>query len=293
MTKRFQAFNGPAPITCPQGLVQSTARPFFNRAHGRVFGVRAAGDVTEIELYDEIGYWGVTAADFRRQLNDVRAGTIRLLINSPGGDVFDGIAIFNDLVRHSARVEVEVTGLAASAASLIAMAGDSITIADNAFLMIHNAWTLAVGDRHQMRDTADVLEQIDAALADTYAARTGMDRAEVVTMMDDETWMSGKDAREKGFADAVGDALEARASFDLSCFAKAPAALRSLASPITGPTIRDTERALRDAGHSRAQAKAMAARILDADPQRDAAGDADDWAALAALVSTIAKRKSR
>lgn len=293
MSKRFMAFNGPAPIAMPQGLVQSTARPFFNRGHGRAFDVHAAGDVTEIELYEEIGFWGVTAAEFRQQLAKAKGGDVVLKINSPGGDVFDGIAIFNDLAKHPGNVSVEVTGIAASAASLIAMAGDTITVASNAFLMIHNAWTIALGDKRDMTATAEVLAQIDGALADTYVSRTGVDRAEVVQMMDDETWMNGAEAVARGFANSTGAAVEAKARFDLSCFAKAPAALRAFSAPAGGPTIRDTERALRDAGHSRAQAKTMAARIQDADPQRDAAGDADDWAALAALVSTIAKGKQR
>jgi ATP-dependent protease ClpP protease subunit len=289
-------FNGPAAIKMPDGLKQSTKRPFFNRASGRVFDVQNAGDVTEIDLYDEIGFWGVSAKDFRNQLRNVTGGTIKLRINSPGGDVFDGIAMFNDLVAHKARVEVEVTGFAASAASLIAMAGDKITIADNAFFMIHNAWTCACGDRNSLGDVADILGQIDGALADTYAARTGMDRAEIVEMMDDETWLSAEDARENGFADAVGKAEEAKAKFDLSCFAKVPDGLRGFTAQSAGPTIRDTERALRDAGHSRAQAKAMAARGNQADDQRDAGDDAENaefWAELSAFSEKLERSMTR
>ncbi|MFH1806836.1 MAG: head maturation protease, ClpP-related [Pseudomonadota bacterium] len=292
----LRVFNGPSPIAVPDGLKQASARPFFNRASGRAFDVQNAGDVTEIDLYDEIGFWGVSAKDFRSQLRNVTGGTIRLRINSPGGDVFDGIAMFNDLVAHKARVEVEVTGFAASAASLIAMAGDQITIADNAFFMIHNAWTLAIGDRNAISDVADVLGQIDGALADTYAARTGMDRSEIVEMMDDETWLSAADARENGFADVIGKADEAKASFDLSCFAKVPDGLRSFKAQSVAPTVRDTERALRDAGHSRAQAKSMAARVINVDSQRDAGDDADHsefWAELSAFTDTIERSITR
>src|SRR5690606_33646296 len=109
--------------------------PFFARSRGTVFDVRAAADkkapVTEIDLYDEIGFWGVNAKEFRARLKD--AGDVVLRINSPGGDVFDGLAIYNDLLQHPGNVRVEITGLAASIASIIAMAGDEVVIAPNAF----------------------------------------------------------------------------------------------------------------------------------------------------------------
>lgn len=265
----LQVFNGPAPISPPAGLVQSTERPFFNRAKGRLFDVHAQGDVTEIELYDEIGFWGVSAKEFGQKLRAVSGGVIHLKINSPGGDVFDGIAMYNDLVNHPAKVHVEVTGFAASAASLIAMAGDEISIADNAFFMIHNAWTLAIGDRNAIGEVADVLEQIDGALALTYAKRTGIDIDEIAQMMDAETWLSGADAVDQGFADNVGAKTEAKAAFDLSCFANVPEGLRGISAKTGDPTIRDAERALRDAGFSRSKAKALASGAPD-DHQRDA-----------------------
>lgn len=281
------AFCRPNAITVPEGLAQSTARPFFNRAVGRAFEVRAADTVTEIELYDEIGYWGVTAKSFRQQIRS--AGDIRLRINSPGGDVFDGIAIFNDLVQHNGRVEVEVTGVAASAASIIAMAGDTIRVAENAFLMIHNAWTLAIGNRHDITETAALLGQIDGAMADTYAARTDIDRDEVVAMMDAETWMNGKEAVDKGFADEVATLPDASATFDLSGFKNTPKQIvvnLTDDAAVRPSTVRDAERALRDAGFSVRNAKALASRAFthEAATQRDVAGDAEFVAALGSLL---------
>lgn len=158
---------------------------------------------TEINLYGEIGFWGVTAQDFRATLSQVDTPKLILNINSPGGDVFDGIAIYNDLLAHSSSVVVRVTGVAASAASLIAMAGDTIEIAENAFFMIHNAWSVAVGDARVMTSKAKLLSKIDGELADTYAARTGGDLEDIKQQMNDETWLSGDEAVEQGFADTV------------------------------------------------------------------------------------------
>jgi ATP-dependent protease ClpP protease subunit len=199
----------------------------FAWARGNRFEVRARADRAEIDLYDEIGTWGVNAKSFRTQLKSINAPLIALRINSPGGDVFDAAAIYNDLIDHPARVEVTVTGLAASAASIIAMAGDHVAIADNAFLMVHNAWTVAIGDTRALLDMAAVLEKIDGARAQVYAARSGLDLAAVRAMMDAETWLDAGDAVDKGLADeAIARVGEPQAAFDLTLYAKAPAAVR-------------------------------------------------------------------
>lgn len=263
-------------------------RPFFNRATGRRFDVQAAADVAEIDLYDEIGYWGVTAAAFRKTLNSIKSPSISLRINSPGGDVFDGIAMFNDLLDHPADVTVQITGLAASAASVIAMAGDRVEIAPNAFIMIHNAWALAIGDRNDMAQMGDILGQIDGALAETYAARTGEPVDDMAALMDAETWMKGEAAVDEGFADATtGDAVAASAHFDLSIFHKTPAELRT--APSAGPaTKRDYERALRDAGVSKSAAAAMVAGGFEATQ-----GRRDAWAgSLLSEFAPLLKRRA-
>lgn len=283
-------FAGPHRIAMPDGLTQARARPFFNRAKGRAFEVRAAGDVTEIELYDEIGFWGVSAKDFARQLKAADGGDIHLKINSPGGDVWDGIAMHNDLAAHRGRVTVEVTGLAASAASIVAMAGDDLAIASNAFLMIHNAWTIAIGEKADFQKTVELLTQVDAALADTYVARSGLERDEVVAMMDAETWLQGQEAVEQGLADRVTGAAQARAAFDLSGFNNTPAALLKALEglPAAEPTKRDIEQALmHDAGMTRSKARALMRRGMADDVTQDADEDADFVAALERLQSTI------
>jgi ATP-dependent Clp protease protease subunit len=124
-------------------------------------------------------------------------------INSPGGDLFEGIAIYNLLRDHAGKVTTRVVGLAASSASVIAMAGDNIQIARAGFEMIHNVWVFTMGNRNDLRAAADQLEPFDDALADVYASRSGMDKAKVAKLMDKETWFSGAQAIESGFADEL------------------------------------------------------------------------------------------
>ncbi|TIL91452.1 MAG: Clp protease ClpP [Mesorhizobium sp.] len=248
---------------------------FFARSVGAKFDAKVEDGSTSIDLYDEIGYWGVNAKSFRARLKDA-TGDITLRINSPGGDVFDGIAIYNDLLAYDGKVKVEITGIAASIASIIAMAGDDITIADNAMFMIHNAWTIGVGNRHDFADVAATLTKIDDALARTYAARTTTGIRAIKTMMDNETWLNAKDAMDAGFATAVGSASEAKAKFDLSVFAGVPKSLvwDEEAAADAKPTKRDLERALtQDAGWSRSKARIAMREIedkSDTEPMQDA-----------------------
>jgi ATP-dependent protease ClpP protease subunit len=173
-------------------------------------GVHAAAeeDARTISIYDAIGYdyWtgeGVTAKRVAGALRAMGKGAVTVNINSPGGDVFEGLSIYNLLREHSGEVTVKVIGLAASAASVIAMAADNLQIARSGFLMIHNAWSGAVGNRNDFRDFADWLEPFDRAIADIYAARTGKDQKAIMKLMDGELWMGGSDAIDQGFADEL------------------------------------------------------------------------------------------
>lgn len=165
----------------------------------------SAEEVASISILDVIGqdFWGegVTAKRVAGILRNIGPKPVDVLINSPGGDVFEGLAIYNQLREHPAKVTVKVLGLAASAASIIAMAGDEIQIARAGFLMIHNVWVVASGDQVALREAADMLEPFDAALADIYAARSGDDPAEVRAMMNKETWLGGQAAIDAGLAD--------------------------------------------------------------------------------------------
>lgn len=232
---------------------------FFARAVGTKFVAKVESEATQIDLYDEIGFWGVTAKSFRNRLKEA-SGDITLRINSPGGDVFDGIAIYNDLLAYDGNVRVEIVGVAASIASIIAMAGDEIAIAPNAFFMIHNAWTIGVGNRHDFADQAAVLGKIDEALARTYTARTSTGIRSIKQMMDDETWLDAKAAVDAGFATKVMEAPDAgaKAKFDLSVFSAVPKSLLWDETDVPLETEEDIEKLLmRDAGKTRSQARAL------------------------------------
>ncbi len=175
-------------------------------------GLRAAAtseDPQSISILEVIGqdFWtgeGVTAKRISGALRNIGAkNPVTVNINSPGGDYFEGLAIYNLLREHQGEVTVKVMGLAASAASVIAMAGDRIEIARAGFLMIHNTITGVWGNRNDMRDVADTLEPIDAALADLYAVRTGNDLKDMAKLMDKESWIGGSQAVDQGFADSL------------------------------------------------------------------------------------------
>jgi len=172
--------------------------------------IRAAkSDDATISVLDVIGYdyfeEGVTAKRIAGALRSIGDRPVTVNVNSPGGDMFEGLAIYNLLRDHPQKVTVNVLGIAASAASVIAMAGDEVRIGRGAFLMIHNAWVIAGGNRHDMREVADWLQPFDEAMADIYAARTGIAAKEVAKLMDAETYLNAKTSIEKGFADEYMD----------------------------------------------------------------------------------------
>jgi ATP-dependent Clp protease protease subunit len=172
-------------------------------------GVKAASeDAASLSIYEVIGEdpWtggGMTVKRVDGILRAIGNKDVTVNINSPGGDVFEGIAIFNRLREHQGNITVKVLGLAASAASIIAMAGDNIQIGASSFLMIHNAWVLAMGNKADLREVADFLEPFDRALADVYVARSGQELAAVQAAMDAETWFNGSQAVELGYANEL------------------------------------------------------------------------------------------
>lgn len=191
----------------------------------------------EIWLYDQVGegfFGGMSAKTFSDELNKLgKVDVVNLRINSPGGSVFDGVAIYNQLKRHPARIEVDVDGIAASIASVIAMSGDEIRMAGNAMMMIHDPYGMSMGSAEDMRKTADLLDQIKTVIVDTYAKRTGESDAAIAQMMADETWMTAAEAQQHGFSDATTDEQRIAASyaFDFSNFKHPPKALTGGATP--------------------------------------------------------------
>lgn len=170
------------------------------------FHAAEADEPNTISIYEEIGedWWtggGFTAKRMAAALRSIGSNDVTVNINSPGGDVFEGFTIYNLLVEHPAKVTVNIMGIAASAASIIAMAGDEIRMNLGTFMMVHNAWGMVVGNRHDLAEVAGTLAKIDGAIVDIYEARTGTKRNDIEELMNAETYLSAKEAVEKGFAD--------------------------------------------------------------------------------------------
>jgi ATP-dependent Clp protease protease subunit len=191
----------------------------------------------EIWLYDQVGdgfFGGMSAKTFAEELTKLgQVDVVNLRINSPGGSVFDGVAIYNTLKRHPARIEVDVDGIAASIASVIAMSGDEIRMAANAMMMIHDPHGFAMGQAEDMRKTADLLDQIKGVIVDTYAKRTGKAGDDIAQLMSDETWMTASEAQQHGFSDATTEEQRIAAcyDFDFSKFKHPPKALTGGRTP--------------------------------------------------------------
>jgi len=183
----------------------------------------------EIFLYEDIGgFFGITADSFVKEVKSMgKINDITLRINSNGGNVFDGLAIHNYLKSHEARVVVEVDGLAASIASIIAMAGDDIRMAGNAWMMIHDPWIVTGGTAEELRTTADTMDGVRDTLLNTYVARSGADKSVISDMMRKETWLNASEAREYGLADNVGEHLAIAASVHKEWFPNAPEELQN------------------------------------------------------------------
>lgn len=161
------------------------------------------GDKAVIRIYDEISWFGITADDFARDLENVTAGELEVQINSPGGDVFDGLAIFNALRTHPARVTTRVDGIAASAASVIAQAGDHRVMVESAQMMIHEAWGIAIGPAADMREMAELLEKQNGVIAAIYAARSEKDADHFRQLMGTDTYLTDQETVDLGLADEV------------------------------------------------------------------------------------------
>lgn len=171
---------------------------------GRWYDIRALEDgKAVVRIYEEISLWGVTADDFARDIAQISAGEIEVQINSPGGDVFDGLAIYNALRTHPAHVTTRVDGIAASAASVIVQAGDRRVMVESAQLMIHEAWGLAIGPARELREFADLLDKQNDVIAAIYAARSDRDTAHFRELMSTDTYLTDAEAVELGLADEV------------------------------------------------------------------------------------------
>ncbi|WP_420567724.1 head maturation protease, ClpP-related [Thalassovita sp.] len=231
------------------------------------YTIRARASGTEVLIYDEIGAYGVTAKGFLAELGALPDdAAIDLRLNSPGGSVFDAVAIYNALKRHAGEITVWIDGIAASAASYIAMAGDTIAMPENAFLMIHNPSGLVMGTAEDMRSTAEALDKVKGSLIQGYAAKSGKADDEIATLMAAETWLDAQDALDLGFIDRIAEPVKLAASFDVARFRNAPPELVEAASEPEEPAAPDPQsegvadaNTLPDHEHPAAETQTMAA----------------------------------
>ncbi len=186
-------------------------------------------------IYDEIGGWGITAKQFARDLKDLGKITqLNARIHSPGGDVFEGMAIYNILKNYPAHKVAHIDGLAASMASVIAMAFDEVVMPENAMMMVHKPWGGTIGDADDMRKYADLLDKVEGNLVGAYRDKTGMTDEQLHALLAEETWLTGREAVEKGFADTLTEPLAMAASLQsnrMKDYANMPKALQILLAP--------------------------------------------------------------
>lgn len=259
-----------SPLMRPRASISPTNKPDESW-----YSIRAAArGVAEVMLYDDIGAWGISARQFARDLaalGDV--SQINLRIHSGGGDVMDGTAMYNILRGHSARVDVYIDGMAASMASVVAMAGDRIYMPANAMMMIHKPWGGQIGDADDLREYADLLDKVEGTLVKAYARKSGKSEDEIKGLLKLTTWMDGNEAVAAGFADEVLDPIKAAAQLNskrLEEYTHMPPSMRALINPrgsvviptepTPDPTPKPTPQALTPAQ--------IRAQVLEADTAR-------------------------
>ena len=177
-----------------------------------------AGETADVYIFDEIGTYGITAQEFITDIKDLKDTPINLRINSLGGDVFDGMAMYNVIKRREAKTTVYIEGIAASIATIISLGADEVVMAENSLFMIHNAWGGTMGEAKDMRKTAETLEKITGELTDIYRKKTGLSYDALAQMMDEETWLNANEAYELGFIDTISDSIKVAAKYDVSKF---------------------------------------------------------------------------
>lgn len=212
----------------------------INRAEPGIIVVNADTDEVTMYLYDVIDeYWGISPGDFNKELIAHTGKTVHLRINSPGGDVFAAEAMATMIKQHG-NVIAHIDGYAASAATRIASAAKTVEISEQGFYMIHNAWTFAYGNKHELRDTADLLAKVDDTIIADYSKKTGNTREQITAWMDAETWFNAQEALDNGFVntiytgdnDGANEAVSDKAkNWNLSAFANAPKALTDPVKP--------------------------------------------------------------
>ena len=245
------------------------------------YKISAQEETAEISIFGDVGasWWGdsVTLADFKKDFDAIKdRDSIKLMINSPGGDVWDGMGIYNLISSVRQKVTVEVMGLAASIASIIALSGNELIMGESSYFMIHRPWSFSMGTSDELRKDAGLLDKIEDQLVAIYEQHTAMTEDELKTAMSEETWYTADEAVEIGFAAGVADYGQMAASYDISRYkyAHVPAEMAEDEKPSEPPSnIRDFEEHVRDMGYSKRTATAIASHGFthreDADPDAE------------------------
>lgn len=183
----------------------------------------ASDDEATIYLYDVLDpFWGISAADFVKELNALTAPTIHLRINSPGGSVFEARAIVTAIKSHPSKIIAHVDGVAASAATVVAVAADEVEMAQGALFMIHNAWAITIGNSEDMLAMAALLEKADESIVTDYVKKTKKPKDEISAWMRAETWFTAEEAMDAGFVDRIYEGESVENAWDLAAFENAP-----------------------------------------------------------------------
>ena len=232
-------------------------------------------DAAELWVLDALGWpWNDINAMIR-EVSALKAKELLVRLNTPGGDIIDTFALYQAIKNHSAKVTVRIESLAASAGSVLAMAGDKVEAYPSSLMMIHNAWVCVAGNRFELQDTADLLEKIDNNMQEIYTAKTKIGKREIADMLKNETWLSAREMKEKGFIDSILDGKGAKAAFDLSIFANLPDEFKATIKK-EDITERDLEREIREVfnlSHNKAKEVIARCKELKGDKKEDAAAD--------------------
>lgn len=270
-----------------QAIAKIYNKPLDNQEWFKIIAAENDTDESEILLFDYIGWPYNDPRDLIQALADM--GDVIVRINSLGGDVFDGTAIYNAFSSHKGNVTTRIEGLAASIASVIAVSGRKVQAYDNTMIMIHNAWTVALGNQFELSEVVSILSKVDVNIVNAYQKKTGKTKRDLSEMMKANTYMNADEAKKHGFIDEIVTGKSVRAEYDLSIFGEVPEGYE-YEKEGGELTPREIERALRDAGASRNFAKAFIAGRNDAeDGSGQGAEDEDNqWEAESEILkSTI------
>lgn len=230
---------------------------------------KASNDESTVYIYDEIGWFGIMAEQFNKDFQAIKSSIINIRFSTPGGGVFEGTAIYNVIKQSKAYTISHIDSLAASIGSVIALASKEVRMAQNAFLMIHDPFSITIGTAQDMRNEADLLDKVAGTIAKVYMNKTGKNEQEIMDMMAAETWMTAQEALDNGFIDSIEEIDEKSNKsksliFNLSAYANVPDALKAQKESFS---VREIEHILRNAGVSAKQAKVIVSEGYKEDPQ--------------------------